>query len=71
MNSKNATVILHNTIEHLKECLLDLYDIRDTPSEQFAYGEKTAYVECLEWILHCAKQESCELDFEVEKYFPL
>lgn len=68
---KNATSLLHNLIENLIQALDELGDISDTPTTEFAYGEKTAYVECLEWISEWDEAEAHGLDFDVETKFPL
>ncbi len=37
----------------------------------FTYGERTAYVECLEWIKRWRHAEQNGLNYDVEKRFPL
>lgn len=71
MTQKNASEILRNLIDVLILSLTDLKDVQDTPNEQFAYGEKTAYVECLEIIQQWELAEINGIDFNVEKKFPL
>ena len=48
-----------------------LKDVKNTPEKQFAYGEKTAYVECLEVLSEWDKAKKYGLDFEVEERYPL
>ena len=71
MQKKNAEQTLISTIHTLTRYLYDLQEIKDTPHDQFAYGEKTAYVECLEMLLRWEKSETYGLDFDVETRFPL
>ena len=55
-------------IERLKE----LQEIKSDDENQFAYGEKTAYAECLVWlqtVWEDAKKNG--LDFDIEKIYPL
>lgn len=51
-------------MEELKEA-----DNKD--SELFCYGEKTAYIECLEIIRRWDKAEQCGLTFNIETEYPL
>lgn len=39
--------------------------------DPFLYGEKTAYTECLEWVLIWDEAEKNGLDFHVETRYPL
>lgn len=62
-----------DTVIYLKELLIsyldDLKDIRrDTP---FAYGEKTAYTECLEILQLWEHAATHGLNFDIEKRYPL
>ena len=40
-------------------------------ADQFAYGEKTAYAECLEVIQLWSESEKNGLNYEIEKKYPL
>ena len=40
-------------------------------NDEFGYGEKTAYVECLEIIQQWEKAKENGLDYEIEKFFSL
>lgn len=71
MKEQDATVILHDVIELLILALSELDGVRDEPSTQFAYGERVAYVECLEWIAKWKQAPQHGLDFDVEKRFPI
>ncbi len=64
---KTAEEVLSKMIGLFTEYLEEL---RDTKGD-FAYGEKTAYVECLEYIDEWEGAAKHGLDFEVEKRFPL
>ena len=47
-------------------------ELRDaTPQSGFAYGAKTAYVECLEMIQLWDSAHKFGLDFEIESKYPL
>jgi len=55
-------------IERLKE----LQEIKSDDENQFAYGEKTAYAECSEWLQTVWEDaEKNGLNFDIEKVFPL
>ncbi len=43
----------------------------DDSDEEFVYGEKTAYVECLEWIQNWEEAAENGLNFEIEERYPL
>ena len=68
---KNAEQLLSDLIKHLIDYLTELSDVFDEPSTQFVYGEKTAYVECLEWLSAWERAEESGLNFNVEEKFPL
>ena len=71
MQKKNEKEVLIYMINLLIEYLEELSVITDTPDNQFAYGEKTAYVECLEMLSAWEKAEENGLVFDVERRFPL
>ena len=71
MQKKNANEVLLHMIELLTEYLTELSDISDTPDQQFAYGEKTAYTECLEILAEWESAPQNGLIQNVEKIFPL
>lgn len=67
---ENETVrdITRKLIERLDE----LKDIGPNNENQFAYGEKTAYAECSEWIQKKWKgAKKNGLDFDIEERYPL
>lgn len=69
--NRNAKTVLKYLIDLFKEYLTELSDVCDCPETQFEYGEKTAYVECLEIIAMWNQAEKYGLNFDVEKKFPL
>ena len=72
VKSKNEKAVLRKLLEWIMEVLRDLKQVRADDENQFAYGEKTAYVECLEWIQKLwEKSKKYGLDFDIEKEFPL
>lgn len=63
-------------LSYVKEMLMyrleELEEINSADENQFAYGEKTAYVECFEWIESRSKEESeYGANFDIEKLYPL
>lgn len=71
MQKKNANEVLIHMIGLLTEYLNELSDVHDTPDQQFAYGEKTAYTECLELLAEWERAPQNGLIENVEKIFPL
>lgn len=71
MQKKKNNELLHDMIELLTSYLDELSDVCDSAEEQFAYGEKTAYVECLELLSLWDKAEEHGLNFNIEQRFPL
>ena len=64
------------TLRYIKNMLVDrlkeLQEIKSDDENQFAYGEKTAYADCLEWlqtVWEDAKKNG--LDFDIEKVYSL
>ena len=69
MQKKSSDELLEFVIFSL---LLALEELSSVPNDNlFCYGEKTAYVECLEWLQKWEKAEIYGLNFNVEKRFPL
>ena len=70
MRNKNATETLKETVEEIR-CILDEIQTLEE-MDDFIYGEKTAYVEYLEWLQElCGKSEEYGLDFDIEENYPL
>ncbi len=57
---------------YLKE-LLEVYlaELNGAEKNTFAYGEKTAYVECLEIIQLWEKAQTFGLNYDIEKRYPI
>lgn len=68
---KTAEKVLTTMISVLTSYLMDLSDISDNNENPFAYGEKTAFTECLEFIQEWEQAEENGLNFDIEKRFPL
>ena len=65
----------HETLQMIISILLnyleELNGIKSSDENQFAYGEKTAYTECLELIQLWEKAHVTGLDFNIEERYPL
>lgn len=48
-----------------------LEEINDSNSNPFLFGEKHAYIECLEIAQEWEKAEMYGLDYDIEKRFPI
>ena len=70
MEEKNAVALVTYMTVLLKEYLEDLSEVADTRAEQFLYGEKIAYIECLE-ILQGWMKKDAALDNEIERKYRL
>lgn len=59
-------------LEYMKE-LLEVYlsELNGYEKNAFAYGEKTAYVECLEVIQLWEKAQTFGLDYDIEQRYPI
>ena len=71
MQKQDAEVILKGMIECILLYLDELKEFQNCEKQQFQYGERTAYTECLEWIQLWAFAEENGLDFDIEKRYPL
>ncbi len=67
MKKLTAEEALEYIIQALTRNLMEL----DGQDSEFAYGEKTAYVECLEWAQRWEGAAECGLGYEIEKRFSL
>lgn len=67
---RTAEEILIEMIELFQEYLEDIQGTGED-MEGFLYGEKTAYVECLEIIQHWSKAYMYGLNYKIEEKFPL
>ena len=71
MQKKTANELLIFLISLLTAYLEELSSSSALDENQFCYGEKTAYTECLEWLQEWEFAESNGLDFEIENCYPL
>ena len=67
----NAEKTLSYAINHLLTNLQELSDISDCPSQAFDFGQKTAFVECLEMLQFWTEAKDGILNFDIEEKFPL
>lgn len=70
MQKRSAQEVLEYMIPLLLLYLEELSDSTPT-GEQFIYGEKTAYTECLEVLQSWEKAAEYGLDFDIEERYPL
>lgn len=71
MRKKNAEEVLTMMIGLLLQYVDELFAYKDGADEQFQYGERVAYTECLEWLQSWEKANEHGLNFEIERRFPL
>ena len=71
MQKKNAEQTLTYLIALLTEYLTELAAAPTEQENDFLYGEKTAYTECLEIISLWDKAKENGLNFDIEVRFPL
>lgn len=72
MKDRSAESILEYMIELILYYLDDLSEVAENdPDFQFFFGEKTAYVECLEIIQLWEKSHEHKLNFDIESIYPL
>ncbi len=69
MKKLTAEETLKKVIKNLTANLMELEKCED--QTEFTYGEKTAYVECMEWVQGWLLADENGLNYEVEKKFPL
>lgn len=68
---KNADEVLKRLIKLLLISLEELSEYQDLEGQQFEYGERLAYTECLECIQLWKGASQNGLDFDIEKRYPL
>ena len=71
MEKRSAEEVLEMMIELLLIYIDELFEYKDVAGEQFQYGERTAYTECLEWIQLWKYAAINGLDFDIEEKYPL
>lgn len=61
------------TLKYMIQVLTrNLMELENNPEEtEFIYGEKTAYVECMECLQRWQYAEENGLDYDIEAIFPL
>lgn len=68
MNSNDTIIYLKNLLLYYLD---ELKHVSNHKNAQFAYGEKTAYTECLEVLKLWEESAQHGLDFDIEKRYPL
>ena len=71
MRKRSAEDVLKMMIELLTLYIEELAEYKNVAGQQFEYGEKTAYTECLEWIQTWKNAEINGLNFEIESRYSL
>lgn len=71
MKKQSAERLLREMIKRLLEYIEELSQYGNAKEHQFAYGERTAYTECLEWIQTWSNAEKYGLNFNIEERYPL
>ncbi len=71
MGNKSAEEVLKRMIGSLLFYIDELSEFKDRKGQQFQYGERLAYTECLEWIQEWQYAAKNGLDFDIEKRYPL
>lgn len=71
MQKKNSEEILEKMIDLLLMYIEELLEYKNVAGQEFQYGERTAYTECLEMIQEWKYAEINGLDFNIEKEYPL
>lgn len=71
MQKQKAEEVLETLAALLLSYVDELFAYKDTPTTQFAFGERVAYTECLEYLQCWENARQIGLDFEIEKRYPL
>lgn len=71
MQKNDSKEILQRLIALLLTYLDELSNYKNVDGEQFQYGARTAYTECLELIQQWKYAKQNGLDFDIEKKYPL
>ena len=71
MNDRNSEEVLEMMISILLTYIENLFEYKDEEGQQFEYGERLAYTECLCWIQKWKYAKMNGLDFDIEKKYPL
>ncbi len=68
MNGLTAEETLRYMIKLLTQALEEIGNDKEEQTD-FIYGEKTAYVECLEWLQRWKKAKENGLNYAIESRF--
>ena len=71
MNGRSAEDVLEMMIQTLLVYIDELFEYKDEAGQEFQYGERLAYTECLEWIQEWKYAQINGLDFDIEEKYPL
>ena len=71
MRKKSAEEVLELLMRHLIVGIEELFDYKNIEGEEFQYGERVAYTECLECLQQWTNADRHGLDFDIEKRYPL
>lgn len=71
MKKKTGEEVLRKMISLLLIYVAELFPYKDVDGEQFQYGERLAYTECLEMLQEWEGATECGLDFDIEGKYPL
>lgn len=71
MEKKSSEEILERMIATLLVYIEELFEYKNKKGQQFQYGERVAYTECLEWLQAWKYAEHNGLDFDIEERYPL
>lgn len=71
MKKQGAIEVLEKMIALLLVYVEELSDYKDEKDQQFQYGERVAYTECLELMQAWKYAERNGLNFDVEARYPL
>ena len=67
-DAEEVFMYMKERIEEYLECINAMGSLED---DDFTYGEKTAYVECLEMMQLWVKAKKLGLDYRIEGRYPL
>lgn len=67
----SADEVVKFLIEKFLVYVDDLKDYQDVEGEEFQFGERVAYTECLEYLQMWIHAAEYGLDFDVEERYPL
>ena len=71
LQKMTAEEVIVAMIAELLAYVEELFEYKNVEGEQFQYGERLAYTECLEFLQAWTHAEANGLDFDIEKRYPL